>query len=54
MTNKQFENRFKDMIIEAYVKVMGEEKWESLTNEEKDALLHIMVKGVVKPLLEAR
>ncbi len=53
MTNKEFEEMMKRNMIGAYIKVMGKEKWESFTNEEKDALLHIMVKGFVKPMIEA-
>lgn len=54
MTNRQFEETMKAAIIKSYVSVMGEEKWNSLTNTEKDNLLHIMVKGFVKPILAAR
>ena len=54
MTNRQFEETMKTAIIESYVSVMGEAKWNSLTNAEKDALLHIMVTGFAKPILAAR
>lgn len=54
MTNKQFEEFIKSAIIESYIKVMGAEKWNSLTDTEKDSLLHIMVNGFAKPILESR
>lgn len=47
---KQFENMMRDAIIEAYVSVMGFEKWNSLTNEEKDQVLHIMLNDFAKAL----
>ena len=54
MTNKQFEELMKNAIVESYIKVMGIEKWNSLTNNEKDSLLHIMVKGFAEPILATR
>lgn len=54
MTNKDFESLMKKSIIESYIKVMGVEKWNSLTNEQKDSLLHIMVKGFAEPILANR
>lgn len=54
MTNNEFENVMKNAIVESYIKVMGTEKWNSLTNEDKDNLLHIMINGFAKPILEAR
>ena len=54
MTNKQFEETMKDAIIKSYMSVMGEAKWNSLTNTEKDSLLHIMISGFAKPILAAR
>lgn len=54
MTNKQFEEFMKTAIIESYIKVMGAEKWNGLTETEKDSLLHIMLNGFAKPILEAR
>lgn len=53
MSNKAFEEKMKDTMVSTYIKVMGVEKWNSLTNEEKNSLLHIMTQAVVKPLLEA-
>ncbi len=54
MTNNEFENVMKNAIVESYIKVMGIEKWNSLTDEDKDNLLHIMINGFAKPILEAR
>ncbi len=54
MTNRQFEETMKDAIIKSYVSVMGEAKWNSLTNTEKDSLMHIMINGFAKPILAAR
>ena len=42
------EKLFRDSIIKAYVSVMGAEKWDSLTNVEKDMVLHIMVRDMAK------
>ena len=46
MTNT--EKLFRDSIIKAYVSVMGAEKWDNLTNAEKDMVLHIMVRDMAK------
>ena len=46
MTNA--EKLFRDSIIKAYVSVMGAEKWDNLTNAEKDMVLHIMVRDIAK------
>lgn len=50
MTFKQAyaEKLFRDSIIKAYVSVMGVEKWDNLTNAEKDMVLHIMVRDMAK------
>ena len=42
------EKLFRDSIVKAYVSVMGAEKWDSLTNVEKDMVLHIMVRDMAK------
>lgn len=54
MTNREFEELMKRSIIDSYIKVMGVEKWNSLTNEEKNSLLHIMVNGFARPILATR
>ena len=54
MKNNGFEEMMKDAIVESYIKVMGIKKWDSLTNEDKDNLLHIMVNGFARPILNAK
>lgn len=49
MTN--FENTLKDSIITAYITVYGEEKWNALSNEEKDIVLHIVLNDFAKVIL---
>lgn len=39
---KNFEETMRNAIINSYIKVYGVEKWNGLTNEEKDMVLHIM------------
>lgn len=42
MTNDMKVNRMVEMIVEAYIEVMGEEKWNSLTAEQQhDAVMTI-------------
>ena len=48
----EFEEMMKEAITESYIKVMGIEKYNSLTDQDKDNLLHIMVNGFVKPIVE--
>lgn len=43
-----FELRLKEMMIESYILVYGEEKWNSLTNDEKDMVLHLLLKDLCK------
>lgn len=47
-----FEQFMKDAIVEAYVSVMGIDKWESLTNEEKNNVLHIVLNDFAKAIEE--
>ena len=49
--NRQFENEMREMIIKAYIKVYGESKWNSLTNEQKDMVLHLIVNDIAKAIL---
>jgi len=51
MSEKQFEDFMRDSIIKAYKSVMGAEKWESLTNAEKDQVLHIMLNDFARRVL---
>ena len=48
MKKAEFENMMRDSIVNAYIKVMGVEKWNGLTNEEKDAVLHLVLVGFAK------
>ena len=45
---KNFEQIVKDAIIKSYVSVMGKEKWNSLTNDEKDMVLHIALNDLAR------
>ena len=47
-----FEQFMKDAIIESYVSVMGLDKWESLTDNEKNAVLHIVLNDFAKAIEE--
>lgn len=42
------ERFFADAIVKAYIEVMGAEKWNSLTNKEKDMVLHIVINDMAK------
>lgn len=46
MTNT--EKIFRDAIVKAYIGVMGVEKWDSLTDSEKDMVLHIIVNDMAR------
>jgi len=37
------EERIVEMMIEAYIKVYGAEKWNSMTKNQKDEVLHIIL-----------
>lgn len=41
MTAEQ--NKMVDMIVESYITVMGEEKWNSLTNKQKHDVVMFIV-----------
>lgn len=45
------ENWWKEEIIKAYISVMGIEKYNSLTETEKDELLHIVINDVAAAIL---
>lgn len=47
-----FEQFMKDAIIKSYVSVMGLDKWESLTDNEKNAVLHIVLNDSAKAIEE--
>lgn len=42
--------RVLEMVKEAYIKVMGREKWESLTDKQKHDAIMILVKDSNKTL----
>jgi hypothetical protein len=46
---KDFE-RMIEMIKEAYIKVMGREKWDSLTDKEKHDAIMILAKDLDKAI----
>lgn len=39
-----------NMMIEAYIKTMGEDKWNSLTAKEQHDVIMIMVKDALKAI----
>ena len=45
MTNTE---KMIDMITEAYIEVMGVEKWNSLTDDEKHDVVMIITKDLMK------
>lgn len=51
MTQKEFENMLKDEIVKAYIGTYGVANWNSLSNEEKDMVLHIVVNDLAKAVL---
>lgn len=51
MTGKQFEDFMRDSMIQAYKSVMGAAKWDSLTNAERDQVLHIMLNDFARRVL---
>lgn len=50
MTNEKFFEKFIEMARNAYIEVMGEEKWISLSREEKHDAVMIMAKDMMKVL----
>lgn len=47
MNNEQFFEFFIETAKNAYIKIMGEEKWASLTNEEKHDAVMLLAKGML-------
>lgn len=45
---KQFEETIKNAIVTSYIKVMGVEKWNGLTDDEKNMVLHLVLNGFAK------
>lgn len=50
MTNEKFFEMFIEMARKAYIDVMGEEKWISLTDKEKHDAVMIMANDMMKAL----
>lgn len=50
MKYEEFENLLKETIISSYIKVMGIKKWDSLTDEQKNEVLHACLIGFAKGL----
>lgn len=46
MTSEQFFEMFIETAKNAYIKVMGEEKWISLTDKEKHDVVMAIAKGM--------
>ena len=46
------EQKVKEIIINAYIEVYGEEKWRSLTEEQASEVLHILLNDFAKEVLE--
>lgn len=51
MKFNEFENLLREKIIEAYKTVYGEEKWNGLTDDDKDEVLHIAVESLAQRFL---
>lgn len=50
MTNEKFFEMFIETAKNAYIEIMGEEKWISLTNEEKHDVVMMLAKGMNRVL----
>ena len=50
MTNEKFFEMFIESASNAYIEVMGEEKWISLTDKEKHDVVMIMAKDMMKAM----
>lgn len=48
---KQFEEMIRESIIEAYIATYGEDKWNGLTDQQKDEVLHIVLNDFAKAIL---
>ena len=49
-TNEEFIEMFRKAVIEAYIKVMGVDKWNALTDEQKAEVLHAAVVEFTKDM----
>ena len=50
MTNEKFFEMFIESARNAYIEVMGKEKWISLTDKEKHDAVMIMAKDMMKAM----
>lgn len=50
MTNEMFVEFFIESAKKAYIEVMGEEKWNSLTKQEKHDAVMFMAKDMAKAM----
>jgi hypothetical protein len=50
MTNEKFFEIFIESARKAYIEIMGEEKWISLTDKEKHDAVMIMAKDMTRAL----
>lgn len=50
MTNEKFFEVFIESARKAYIEIMGEEKWISLTDKEKHDVVMIMANDMIKVL----
>ena len=50
MTNEKFVETFAQMARKAYIDVMGEEKWISLTDKEKHDAIMFLAKDMAKAM----
>lgn len=46
MTNEKFFKLFIETAKNAYIEIMGKEKWNSLTNKEKHDAVMMLAKGM--------
>ena len=46
MNSEEFFEMFIESAKNAYIKIMGKEKWNSLTNEEKHDVVMMLAKGM--------
>lgn len=50
MTNEKFFEMFIESARKAYIEIMGEEKWISLTDKEKHDVVMIMAKDMMRAM----
>ena len=50
MTNEKFFNLFIETAKNAYIEIMGAEKWNSLTDKEKHDVVMMLADGMNKAL----